>query len=181
MADNLKLALEANTDYIGSNNDRSTFTFNTGAACSTNGSCIMNGNTVSTEGVSGGGYYYSWYAVTAGTGTSSTTGDAQGSICPQGWILPKNSSNTSFVNLLSEYNLINPSYATMIGSPFNITLPGFYGDGSYQYSNTGGNYWTGTAYSGDRSYDFSVYMSYGVTPSHIQVKSYGFSIRCIGA
>ena len=40
------------------------------------------------------GYYYNWYAATAGTGTCSmSSGNATASICPKGWRLPTGGSS----------------------------------------------------------------------------------------
>ena len=60
MTSNLKYTLTANSTAIGVNySTNETFAFNTGATCATDGACIMNGNTVMTEHVTNGGYYYS--------------------------------------------------------------------------------------------------------------------------
>lgn len=128
------------------------------------------------------GVYYNWYAATAGTGTYSvTSGEAAGSICPKGWILPPNSGERSYYNLLfTKGGLSNnaASATAMQTTPYNFPLSGYsYGEGigsvgSYGY------FWSSTAGSDYRAYrlDFD---SSNVVPQDLSYKGGGHSVRCV--
>ena len=186
MTSNLKYTLTANSTAIGVNHSTNeTFTFNTGATCATDGACIMNGNTVMTEQVTNGGYYYNWYAATAGTGTSSmASGDATGSICPKGWRLPANytsDQNRSFSNITLAYLNISDSiegdYTTILeDAPIRSFRSGFYIDASYFGGY--GVYRTSTASGNSNSFRFG-YDENGVFTQVSDAKSRGFSVRCV--
>ncbi|MBR5621411.1 hypothetical protein IKW75_02950 [Candidatus Saccharibacteria bacterium] len=67
------------------------------------------------------GFYYTWAAATAGSGTYSTTSGAAGSsICPKGWRLP---TMAEFSTLYSNYN----SIAALTSSPVYISTGGYTG------------------------------------------------------
>ena len=87
MTSNLTFALSAGRSVTASKNDGTTFAW-TPNTCTTNGECAMNTATT----VIGGRYYYTQFAATAGTHTTSSVAntDAEGSICPQKWRLPPN-------------------------------------------------------------------------------------------
>ena len=192
MTSNLKYPLTANTNAIGVNhNTNETFTFNTGAACETDGSCIMNGNTVMTEQVTNGGYYYSWYAATAGTGTASmSSGDATGSICPKGWRLPANyTSNPDksyggitlaylgfYINKSVDYHLILES------APLQFVRSGNYFGGGFHNVNLGGYALSSTASATGSNYllAYSTTVSPSRTdPQFSYYKYVGFPVRCV--
>ena len=187
MVENLKYTLTANSTAIGVNHSTNgTFTFNTGANCGSNGACIMNSNTVMTEQVTGGGYYYSWYAATAGTGTASmASGDATGSICPKGWRLPANytsDSNKSYGSITEKYlgfhvNTSGNYVATMEAIPLQFLRAGFYNGGKFYNGSTAGFYWSSTASTAANAY----YLSYATSstyPQNSDVKYNGLSVRC---
>ena len=173
MTSNLKLKLTANTAVVASKNDGSTFSYNPGAACANNGACAINGNTPSTGG------YYSWYAATAGQGTSSSTGDVDGSICPKGWKLPYNytvSNNKSYQELINKYSAT--SYTALEAAPLSFSRSGYYYSGSLGSSGSGGYYWSSTASSATYAYNLRYYAS-AVLPQFEDYKYYGFSVRCV--
>ncbi len=187
MTSNLKYSLSANSTRVGVNHSTNqTFEFNTGSACSGNENCIMNGNTVMTEHYDG--YYYSWYAATAGTGTSSmTSSDATGSICPQGWRLPANytsSTAKSYGALTQTYlgfsgNTHGNFTVTMGGSPLGFALPGIYMNGSFSRGGTHSYYWSSTANATTTSYEMCLNVEDTYPQCGTHPKYEGGSVRCV--
>ena len=191
MTSNLKYTLTANSTAIGVNHStNNTFTFNTGSVCgggNTNAACIMNGNTVMTEQVTNGGYYYNWYAATAGTGTASmASGDATGSICPKGWRLPANYTSDpdkSYGSITEKYlgfhvNTSGDYTAKMEAIPLQFLLAGFYDGGAFYYGGVFGDYWPSTASTAANGYNLGYATSF-TDPQGSNVKYYGFSVRCV--
>ena len=138
MTTNLKLSLTAGTAVTASKNNGTTFSF-TPTSCSANGNCPMNGNTFSYDG----SWLYSWYAATAGVGTSSSSGDVDGSICPKGWRLP--STTTGWYNLLRTYSITANGdttasvYSKMQSTPLSFTT-GVSSGGTGWATNIAGSY-----------------------------------------
>ena len=196
MAENLKFELQANKTYTGVNNATgNTITFNTGSTCSTNGACIMNGNTAYDSTYDS--WYYTWYAATAGSGASSMTtsdGDATNSICPAHWRLPTNYTNKQYPSggapkswgtLVKAYGISpenhtsDTEYKTLESSPFSLVHAG------YLYSDTindnnAGNLWSATARSiATHAYHLG-FAATGVGPQEIYGPKYmGFPVRCV--
>lgn len=113
------------------------------------------------------GAYYSWYTATAGTNSSNA------SICPKGWKLP---SQTDYINLT---NSLGTNQQTYLNSPYNFTLPGYIsGDSGPLDTNSTGDYWTSTNYSGSRAYQFRVATTF-ITYTNNSNYYRGLSIRCI--
>lgn len=101
------------------------------------------------------GYYYSWNAVTAGTGGGITSGKATASICPASWQLPYssipyNSTTGSFYYLLSQYGLTSSTINDSTGysithSPLYFVRSGGITPGRrLYYASNGGYYWSST-------------------------------------
>lgn len=96
-----------------------------------------------------GGYYYNWYAATAGSGNDTYTNTygrsidyASYSICPKGWKLPSanNVSNTeSDIRILAN-KYKGESYIQNILTALNITMTGTYS--IYPYTPTNFNSWS---------------------------------------
>ena len=191
MTSNLKYTLTANSTAIGINHSTNeTFTFSTGSVCgggNTNAACIMNGNTVMTEQVANGGYYYNWYAATADTGTASmASGDATGSICPVGWRLPANYSNIpnkSYGSITMAYlgfanNKAESHYITLGLAPISWLMSGQYYFGAPRYTGGGAYYWSSTA--APDGYAWNAGFNGSVThPQEGQLKYMGFPVRCV--
>ena len=174
MTSNLQLKMSANTAVVASKNDGSTFSYNPGAACATDGACAINGNTPST------GDYYSWYAATAGQGTASSTGDVDGSICPAGWKLPYSytvDNSKSYQELINKYSAT--SYAALEVVPLSFSRFGYYGSGSLVGSGSYGYYRSSTASSASYAYNLR-YTASTVLPQREDAKYRGFSVRCVG-
>ena len=191
MAENLKFELQANKTYTGVNNATGgPITFSTGNACSNNGSCIMNGNTAYDSTYDS--WYYSWYAATAGSGTESMVNqDTPYSICPKGWKLPTNYTNStstsaqkSWGSLVSAYG-INPAnhnttseYQILEAFPFTLPRAGYFRSGAFQ-NNSNGNRWSTTAHStATHAYYLTFAASY-VSPQGNGGKYLGLNVRCV--
>ncbi len=134
------------------------------------------------------GNYYSWPAVTAGSGSSISSGSAPDSICPAGWQLPNGSdtmADDSFGYLLSQYNLISASTSgdnNKATSPLYFVRSGFV-DPYYlvlYYAGRQGGYWTSQTKSSTGAYYFYVSIfSYGSSSSSSGGRRVGYSVRCV--
>lgn len=125
------------------------------------------------------GVYYNWYTATAGTGTYSTGANvnATSSICPKGWILPPNSGERSYYNLITT-KLGGASSATLQGTPYNFPLSGYtYGAGISNVG-SGGYFWSSTAYNNTDAYRLYLDTS-SVDPQGNRSKGRGSSVRCV--
>ncbi len=187
MTQNLEIPLASGTTIEASyNTTASAYSFTPSAACSGNGACSMNANTKADNGT----YYYSWYAATAETGTSTDVStDTSASICPIGWRLPANytiDSSKSYGSMTNAYsfttNGANNSQnhvAQLESAPFNFARSGYYSNGSLLYNGTRGYYWSSTAYTDATD---AYYFRYGTSSTIPQGSSYkydGFNVRCV--
>ena len=192
MTSNLKLglstsqAIEVVTNSTGE--AKSTKWTPTGSGGTSNASTPMNGNTICTGSGVSRKCWYSWYAATAGSGTSGQTNtDATDSICPAGWRLPSNyttSTAKSYSALTNAYfgftdNQSRNDVTALEANPMLFTRAGFYSSGSLSYSGSFGYYWSATAYSSSSdAYNFVYYTSY-TYPQYNAYKYLGFSVRCL--
>lgn len=135
------------------------------------------------------GNYYSWAAVTAGTGNSvSNDGEnAENSICPKGWKLPKSggssTENGSFNNLLNQYGLTSSPTS---GNNNIATSPLYFVRSGYVEPASSGNglgrvgyegwYWSSRSRSS--GYVYSLRFNQSVTLSGAS-RYRGASIRCV--
>ncbi len=124
----------------------------------------MNNNTKTPA--PNGNYYYSWYAATAGSGTSSQAStEAEYSICPAGWKLPANytiSSTKSYGSMTNAYGLTTngannttTNTSTFEAFPLSFARTGYYTSGSPDNVGAYGYYWSSTAYS-DATYAYGL-------------------------
>ncbi len=137
MTSDLAFELQENTNYIGSKNDGTTFTFNTGVRSSGQENTILNINSV-TSSVS---HYYTWYAATAGMGDDSLPlyTRIDGSICPSGWMLPSSylisTTDPSFGLYAMAYfgtsSSTSSGVSKLVSFPMDLTKAGYYYSGSY--------------------------------------------------
>ena len=148
----------------------------------------MNSNTKTPA--PNGNYYYSWYAATAGSGTSAQTNtEAEYSICPSGWKLPANytiSTTKSYGSMTNAYGLTTngannttTNTSTFEAFPLSFARTGYYNSGSPYYVGTYGLYWSSPAYS-DATYAY--YLFYGASytyPQNDDGKYIGFTVRCV--
>ena len=137
------------------------------------------------------GNYYSWGAVTAGTGVGIDTGDAAGSICPAGWELPisgdtlENPEYNGFYNLLGQYGLTNTASSgsySVIAAPLYFVGSGYVAPdkNSLDYAGGYGCYWGRRGVISTVA--FSLYF-YGqeIVPSNYGYRNNGDSVRCVAA
>ena len=136
------------------------------------------------------GNYYNWYTATAGTGTYSiSSGNATGSICPSGWVLPSGWQSSSdkgqFIALDSAMGGTGDYQSTAAASnrwrtyPANFLYSGEWWGSATGYRGLYGFYWSRTA-------DYSVgawnlfFYSEDVGPDSISDnKQLGFTVRCL--
>ncbi len=119
------------------------------------------------------GNYYNWYTATAGTGSTSSGGNAAGSICPKGWKLP---TSSSLSNLLSSMNS-----TTVRQSPYYFVPAGYVGTSGLCSAGGEGNYWSSTRHSNNRYAYFLNFASSNFNPSDYtnRTRDLGDSIRCL--
>ena len=119
------------------------------------------------------GGYYTWYAATAGEGTSSmSSGNTSHSICPKGWTLPTSDQITA---LTSQYNS-----TTKDSNPPNFGVYAGYCDEGGCPRNQGsyGRWWSSTANASDYAYVLNAYSSdFYLNNNHS--KGVGYSVRCV--
>ena len=144
-----------------------------------------NGNTVAyayTDPISDAGVLYSWYAAVGGTSTA--TGDvAPGSICPNGWELPRGSGDKSMQNMIGTIYGGSSNVNVMRSSPISIPATGMIVNGTYTTTGGWGNNYSihYTAQSSVANNDYVVIGSSGrvdLRYSHL-VTHIGFSVRCV--
>ena len=130
--------------------------------------------------ISHNNWYYTWYAATAGQGTSDSNPSITQSICPKGWRLPLGTTaNKSF------YYLITTKYGQSTGNAINNDPLNFYPAGLYysgsQYDTSYGYYWSASPYTSTSSDAYYLYFHSGsVYPQNYYInKYYGFSVRCV--
>ena len=135
------------------------------------------------------GNYYSWSAATAGTGNSVSNGgeNAESSICPKGWRLPRsgggNTENGSFNNLLNQYGLTSSPTS---GNNNIATSPLYFVRSGFAEPDSAGNrlrsagydgwYWSSRASSS--GYVYSLRFDTSVTLSGAS-RYRGASVRCM--
>ena len=138
------------------------------------------------------GNLYTWYTATAGSGTQSTAKDVEvsQSICPKGWVLPKNATGAgSFYTLYQSYNsqsLMTTKAAknsTVADRGPEFKLAGLYDRGA-KSAGSKGDYWSRTAYG----YNDGAYNAYSLifTTSAVYPQSYyyqyrGSLVRCLAS
>ena len=163
---------------------------NCGASLSNMSTCPSKGNWTTTAPAAEGqhyhvGNYYSWNAVTAGTGGSITSGQAMSSICPKGWRLPtSNGASADFAQLMGAYDLrtdngsesnvdkvrLTPLYFIPAG---RVSPSGLDSTGDYSY------YWSSTPYSDGNDAYLLYFYSGHLNPSVNGYRYRGFSVRCL--
>lgn len=128
--------------------------------------------------------YYNFRATTAGTTSSSTTsGNASGSVCPKGWKLPSGGYSGEYYKLIStRYRIENSSTgsAKLRSAPLSFNYTGMYdySSGSVRLADSYGWHWSGTIYSADMAYRPS-FDSNSVNPQARNVRGLGLALRCI--
>ena len=126
------------------------------------------------------GNYYNWSASVASNNTSSYVSqniDADNSICPKGWRLPKTTAS-EFKNLVFSYGIITSNALDLHNSPLYFVRSGFVNSGSFYSVASGGYYWSDTVYSDKDSYSLQFGSNYLNSATNSGRRN-GFSVRCI--
>lgn len=127
------------------------------------------------------GNHYQWNAVTAGTGGAITSGEATSSICAKGWKLPTATDSGEFQTLINA-GTIGTDVPKLTSAPYYFVRGGEVWQNTNLFANAGasGNYWTSTPTSdGIIAYLFWFASTDIVHPSASNVRSTGFSVRCL--
>ena len=145
--------------------------------------------------------YYSWDAVTLGSGRTISTDntDAEQSICPKNWKLPTSrysstfdtttAAGSDFYNLATNYGMSTGAYSQSTanfntqagpGTTPNFLLADTYYSGHFAAAGFGGYYWSSTSASDIDSAYGLFFDSYGsVYSSYYLGRVLGFSVRCL--
>ncbi len=96
------------------------------------------------------GNYYNWFAATNGTGNASmTSGNATGSVCPDGWSLPQGNNNStgSFGGLTTAAGVGNNAAGsnTLRAAPYYYVYNGSVNGKNLNDVGVTGLYWSSTA------------------------------------
>ena len=134
------------------------------------------------------GNYYNWTAAVAMNDSSSYTTDQQDanqSICPANWTLPKSGNVTtsgSFQYLVTQYGwdsnsrtMTNPN---IWNSPIKASLSGYW-RGSLEGVGGGGNFWSPMVPDSDNSYSLLATSDGYVLPELLSRRDGGVSVRCL--
>ena len=145
--------------------------------CTTNDSVCDDQSMSMDSGNTDYGFYYNWYAATAGTGTYSlSSGDAESSVCPKGWRLPTGGTSGEFNTLYTSYSSSATNLLSETGPAF--VLSGYRVGGSTYDQGSFGRYWSSTANSSN--YAYRLYLnSSDVDPAGTGLKYIGFPVRCV--
>ncbi len=134
------------------------------------------------------GYYYSWYAATAGTGTYSMSyGEASSSICPKGWKLPKGDYSGDFQTLkwTTTWTSIDGINGRWLGASTATSGGAFFPAAGFVYSSglssagSNGFYWSRTVRNSSYDVYYLNFNNNDTYPADYGNKYFGLSIRCI--
>ena len=111
--------------------------------------------------------------------SSTTSGNATGSVCPKGWTLP---TKDNFVNLITTtYGITSSSAGStkLRSSPLDFAYTGYYNytSGSLSSETTVGYFWSRTAYSSASAHYLSFNSSL-VVPQGNSSRGLGLPLRC---
>ena len=167
--DNTVRVLTSTDSDITPNSTYSSFTMPTETWSSTS----QNYQCKAIMAVSGGQYFYNWYAAKANPyvcsnnqATSTRDNYSLGSICPAGWTLPNYSSDVTPEILYN--NGTNPARLT--------TAPGYFRSGSRLGAGGQGNLW-GSTRQGD---NWAWFLGFNGSASRgYNDKDHGFGVRCL--
>ena len=133
------------------------------------------------------GNYYSWYAATAGSGTSyRTSGTAVDSICPKGWRLPYGGLYSDLLTSSRGYGISSSSAkdAGTVAMPLNFYRTDFYSNSNANLqknlgtSNIADTLWLSSAQSASDAYNLALWKDY-VSAGYHNNKASGRMIRCV--
>ncbi len=147
-------------------------------ASSISGFSEADANNVYIDNTYGG--YYTFYAATAGWGTTSldvTRVNSPKDICPKGWRLPTGSVEGEYYTLYEKYN----TSTSLQGEP-GFTLSGFIHNSTIMGRDEGleqGNYWSSTADYSNNAYRLFLNSYNYASASGSGAKICGYQIRCV--
>ena len=132
--------------------------------------------------------YYNWTVAVAKETTEGITTAPDTSICPKGWTLPVNGTDTvakSYAHLLAKA-IPNTPITTgqqLISNSSTLGFTKYYGFWHWYYASeydqgNVGVFWSGTPSTETNAY-YLDYNSGAVDPQHTDNKYYGFGIRCV--
>ena len=131
------------------------------------------------------GNYYNWTAATAMADSSNYATDdlnAEQSICPAGWTLPRSGSNTgpgSFDYLVNQANLTEGPSGNLHTSPYYFVYGGQRGVRDWLMVGINASYWSSTTFDVDGSYSLAFNSSHVLNPKGVGSRDYGDFVRCI--
>jgi hypothetical protein len=122
------------------------------------------------------GNYYNWFAAIASEDYGFMGGgDANQSICPAGWTLPKSGTSTG-----SFYGLINNNYTVdTINLPPVYFMPSGFWSGALDGLGQTGGYWSSTWSYGDEAPGALMFDTSVMTPQSVAPYILGLSVRCV--
>ena len=186
MTDNLKLTLSTSHSYEVATNSGETTTWTPNSGSGNASNTAINANTKAN--VNGGNWYYPWYAATAGSGTSSSSGsDTIRSICPKGWRLPANytyNTEKSYSSLTQAYfgfvsgNGTTENATKWMTLPLSFTVHGHYASGGL-VAGTNGYYWSSSPASSSQSYALEFHGTKVQPQNPFGTRTYSYPIRCV--
>ena len=128
------------------------------------------------------GNYYNWTAMVAMEDSSSYTAggtDADQSICPAGWMLPKNSGSGSFSYLVSQLGLTSNN---IYNSPVYFVFAGSYGNngsGVSMYVGDMSMYSTSVLKDSGNAYAIGAPVGGGMNAQGSVGRGGGYPVRCV--
>ena len=145
------------------------------------------------------GRLYTWAAAVAkpenecgpGYECNLGSGDVRGA-CPKGWHVPSQSEWNELITAVGGSSVAGTMLKTETGWQshsgventdafgFSALPAGFRSyDGSYDAAGDGANFWSYTEYDGNHAYTMTLYYPYNDAFVYSDLKSYGFSVRCL--
>ena len=122
------------------------------------------------------GGYYSFYAATAGWGSSAVaSGSSPQSICPKGWKLPTGGSTGEYQVL---HNTGSSLASTWLGNAGYLNYAGVKYGANIEARGSQGRFWTGTVQNSSNAYYYHISANYNAYMNQ-SGKSDGNSVRCI--
>ena len=136
------------------------------------------------------GNYYNWYTATAGTGTyahNQNSGNATGSICPNGWFMPTGGNDGQYIALDIDLGGTGSYQSTVEASnrwrsyPNNFLYSGGWENSVAESRGYSGVYWSSRAVINIFTDRLNIQNDYiePASDSGAWYKNYGFSVRCL--
>lgn len=139
--------------------------------------------TTTSYGVGSGkiGVYYNYCAASAGSycyDYRASTGNAQYDLCPAGWRMPTGGGSGEYRALYNQYSGASEGQAVAFRNALSTPLSEYFRDGSAHYQDSSNGYFWSSTYTNVTNM-YYLRVSSGVTPSGYEVRSIGYSMRCV--